>query len=126
MKRKEVILEIGHNKKATPKKEDVAKAVADATKADEKLISIKEVMDEYGSNTARVKAYIYEDKKAKDAIEKINKKKIIQAEIKAAHEAKKKEAEAPAEAPKEEPKEKVKEEPKEQPKEESKEQTKEE
>lgn len=105
MKRREVILEIDHSKKATPKTEDVTKAVADVTKADEKLISVKEVVDEYGSNTARIKAYIYEDEKAKDAIEKINKKKIIQAEIKAAHEAKKKEAEAPKEEVKEEPKE---------------------
>ena len=108
MKRREVILEIDHLKKATPKTEDIAKAVADATKVDEKLISIKKIEDEFGSNTAKVKAYIYEDEKSKDTIEKINKKKIIQAEIKAAHEAKKKEAEASKEEPKPEP---VKEEP---------------
>ena len=107
-KRKEIILEIDHLKKATPKKEDVAKIVADVTKVDEKLISIKNVLDEFGSNTARVKAYIYEDEKSKDTIEKTNKKKIIQAEIKAAHESKKKEAEASKEEIKEQPKEETK------------------
>lgn len=105
MRRKELILEIKHDKKATPKTEDVVKSVADVTKADEKLISVKEILNEFGSNLAKVKVYVYEDEKAKDSIEKIKKKKIIQAEIKAAHEAKKKAAEEAAkeaEAPKEE------------------------
>ncbi len=96
MKRKEVNLEIAHSKKATPKKEEVVKSVADAIKADESLISVKEILNDFGSNIAKVKVYVYEDKKSKDSIEKINKKKIIQAEIKATHEAKKKAMEAAA------------------------------
>ena len=115
LKRKEVILEMDHSKKATPKIEDVTKAVADTTKVNEKLISIKKVLDEFGSNTAIIKAYIYEDETAKNTIEKVNKKKIIQAEIKAAHEESKKAKEALVETPKEEtpaetPKEETKEE----------------
>ena len=105
MRRKEITLEITHSKKATPKTEDVAKTVAEVTKADEKLIAVKEILNDYGSNLAKVKVYVYEDEKAKESIEKINKKKVIQAEIKAAHEAKKKAAEEAAkeaEAPKEE------------------------
>ena len=105
MRRKEITLEITHIKKATPKTEDVAKTVAEVTKADEKLIAVKEILNDYGSNLAKVKVYVYEDEKAKESIEKINKKKVIQAEIKAAHEAKKKAAEEAAkeaEAPKEE------------------------
>ena len=125
MKRKELILELEHTKKPTPNTEQATKAVAEATKADAKLITIKSVTNDFGSNKAKIKAFIYENEKAKNAAEKVNKKKLLEAEKKAKEEAKKKEAEAKApeetkpEA-KEEPKEEKKEEPAEQPKQEEK------
>ncbi len=112
-KRKELIIEVEHNKQATPKTEDVLKSIAEKTKADENLISVKEIKNDFGSNVAKVVAYIYSSVEAKDAIEKIKKKKILEAERKAAWEAKKKaeeEAKAPEETPAEKPAEAPKEE----------------
>jgi ribosomal protein S24E len=113
MKRKEVILELEHPKKPTPKTDDAAKAVAQATKSDEKLISIKNISNAFGSNKATIKAYVYQDENSKIAAEKVNKKKLIMAERKAKEEAAKKAAEeAPKEAPVEEKKQETPAEPK--------------
>jgi len=100
IKRKEIILEVEHNKKATPKTADISKMVAEKIKSDEKLVSIKSIKDNFGSNTAHVKAYVYADENAKSNIEDIKKKKALAEKIKAEHAAKK----AAAEAPKEEAK----------------------
>tara|TARA_Y100000310_G_scaffold342499_2_gene446015 strand:- start:458 stop:826 length:369 start_codon:yes stop_codon:yes gene_type:complete len=88
MKRKELLLEIPHQKGPTPKTSDVLKEVAQTLKADEKLISIKKIEERFGSNTAQVKAFIYDNSEAKDFAEKLNKKKSASTEEAKATEAK--------------------------------------
>ncbi len=106
LKRTEVTLEIDHTKKPTPKTEEVLKEVATVTKKDEKLISIIKITNKFGSNIAAITANIYDNKEAKTAAERINKKKLLEEERKVVYKAKKTEKEVmekPAEeAPKEE------------------------
>lgn len=104
IKRKELIFEVHHQKKPTPKVADVKKLAADYMKKDESLITIKSVKESFGSDKAIVKAYIYEDEKTKSRLEDVKKKSILAEKIKAQHEAKKKamEASKTAEAPKQE------------------------
>jgi ribosomal protein S24E len=90
MKRKEIILEINHLKKPTPKAEEVVKVISETTKKEEDLITIKKIKNNYGDNTAKITAHIYDTKDAKTFAERVNKKKIIAAEIKAENEAKNK------------------------------------
>ncbi len=109
LKRTEVKLELDHAKKPTPKTEEVLKEVAAITKKDEKLISIIQITNKFGSNIAEVIANIYDNEDAKTAAERINKKKLLEEERKAVYEAKKAEQEtkekpAEEEAPKEETK----------------------
>ena len=94
IKRKELLLEISHSKKPTPRNSDALKLVADHSKKDEKLITIKKITESFGSDKAIVKVYIYEDEKTKSNFEEVKKKKIMADKIKAQHEAKKKSAEA--------------------------------
>ena len=63
---------------ATPKKEDVAKAVADATKSTVEKIVVKKIATNFGSRSAIVTAYNYESKEKKEEFEP--KKKVKKAE----------------------------------------------
>ncbi len=128
LKRKELVILIDHPKAPTPKTEEVTKNIAETTKKEENLISVKKVTNQFGSNTAKVTAHVYESEEARNAIEKINKKKLLEAERKVKQEASEKPTEevpkeaAPVEKEKSQaPKEAVKEEkPAEEKKEESK------
>jgi ribosomal protein S24E len=102
MKRKEVTLEFEHQKKPTPKTDEAVKVVAQATKSEEKLVSIKHISNAFGSNKAIIKAYVYQDEKSKIAAEKVNKKKFIKAEIKTREESAKKAAEETTKKPEDE------------------------
>ena len=100
LKRKELIILMDHPKAPTPKTEEVTKNIAETTKKEENLISVKKITNRFGSNTAEVTAHIYESEEARNAIEKINKKKLLESERKAKQEA----SEKPAEEKKEESK----------------------
>ena len=104
LKRKELVLQINHQKAPTPKTEEITKSIAEATKNKEDLISVRLITNQFGSNTAEVTAYVYENEEAKNAMERINKKKLLEAERKAKQEAKEKPEKAtPAEEKKEAP-----------------------
>ncbi len=90
IKRKEVLLQIEHANKATPKNDEARKLVAEKAKVDEKFVTVKRIRDDFGSTKAIVKAYVYEDEKTKSAVEDIKKKKILADKMKAQHEANKK------------------------------------
>lgn len=79
----------------TPKKDDVKKKISAMEKADEKLVVVKNIYNNFGAGKASVLAYIY---KSEDELKKIEPKK------KENKGAKPKE-EKPEEAPKEEAKE---------------------
>tara|TARA_Y100000310_G_scaffold22495_1_gene21596 strand:+ start:2146 stop:2502 length:357 start_codon:yes stop_codon:yes gene_type:complete len=85
---------------ATPKTEDVAKSVADATKSTPEQVVIKKIATNFGSRSAVVTAYVYSSKAKKEEIEPKKKEKKDGAEKK--EEAPKKEE--AKEAPKEEKK----------------------
>ena len=49
---------------------------------------MRRITNQFGSNTAEVTAYVYENEEAKNAIERINKKKLLEAERKANEDSK--------------------------------------
>ena len=105
LERKKLVLKITFDQ-ATPTKVEVKKAIADKYKVKEDTIAIKSIYQEYGTTNAQVTAYLYNDAKALQEVERPPKKKA---------------SEAPAEAPKEEAKSEAKEAPekKEEPKQEA-------
>ncbi len=108
LKRREITAEIDHIAKATPSKNQIKKEISQLTKADEKLIAIKNIYTEYGKGKSTVTANIYKTEKELKETEPKKKEK----------EPKEKPAEKPVEQPKDQPKE----EPKDGKKEETKEQ----
>ena len=79
---------------ATPTRKAVVAAVAKAMKAKQELIIVKKVATSYGNQEAKVTAYVYDDRKALEALER----KVVLEKHAFAEEQKE---EAPAEAPKE-------------------------
>ena len=67
---------------ATPKTEDVAKSVADATKSTPEQVVIKKIATNFGSRSAVVTAYVYSSKAKKEEIEPKKKEKKDGAEKK--------------------------------------------
>ena len=108
LSRKEIELESSFFGEATPKKEDIKKKVASSEKADEKLVVVKDVYNDFGAGKAKVLVYVYA---SEEELKKTEPKK------KEKKGAKPEGEEAPKEESKEAPKEEVKEAPKEAPKE---------
>jgi len=110
LSRKEIAADITF-KGPTPSKEDVKKQLASSLKSDEKLIVIKNIITSFGSESAKVVAYMYMNEEDMKRIEpKVKEKK------EAKPKAKGEEKEAPK---KEEPKKEGKEEKKPEPKKEA-------
>lgn len=84
---------------STPSNAELKKALAKQTKADEKLLVIKNIYTKFGSTEAVATAYLYTSKEEMEKIEPRSKKE------------EKKEGAAPAEEKKEAPAEEKKEEP---------------
>ena len=55
--------------KATPSYKEVATLLASGLKADEKLIAVRHVYNQFGAKKARVIAYLYKDEQKKQFIE---------------------------------------------------------
>jgi len=115
LSRKEIAADITF-KGPTPSKEDVKKQLASSLKSDEKLIVIKNIITSFGSESAKVVAYMYMNEEDMKRIEpKVKEKKEAKPK-----EDKREEKEAPKkEEPKKEKTEK-KEEKKQEPKKEEK------
>ena len=79
-------------KGSTPSKEKLKKSIATKLKQKEELTAIKHIYTEFGSQEAKVEAFIYDDKKVMSVLEKSKKKK-------GAKPTSKKSAEASAEKP---------------------------
>ena len=77
---------------STPSREDITKSIATKLKQKEELTAIKHIYTEFGSQEAKVEAFIYDDKKVMSVLEKSKKKK-------GAKPTSKKSAEASAEKP---------------------------
>lgn len=80
---------------ATPSNEKVKKEIASQLKADEKLVIVKHIYTKFGTTTADVLAYLYEDQESMKTIEFLKpsaeKKEEKPAEEKAEKPAEKKE-----------------------------------
>lgn len=113
LSRVKIELEANFFNESTPKKEDVKKKICAMEKADEKLIVVKNIYNDFGAGKSSVLAYVY---KSEDELKKIEPKKKEKKEAKPAEGAAKE-----GEAPKEKVKERGKKESKEAPKEEAKE-----
>lgn len=59
--RKELLLEFDFPNAATPKKAELQKQIASHFKAEETMVAVKKIKTQYGSNTAKVSAFIYSD-----------------------------------------------------------------
>lgn len=62
LNRKEVVFEIEHAGKPTPKKDDIKKKIADDLKADVETVSLQKVINHFGSTKTKVIAEIYDTK----------------------------------------------------------------
>jgi small subunit ribosomal protein S24e len=113
LKRKQVVYEVEHFKKPTPKKIDILKSLATTTKTSEEAISLVNILTPFGGEKSKITANIYNSKEDKESIEKINKNSLKQ--------KKKSTGEATPETPTAKEAPKVEEKPKETPKEEKKE-----
>jgi len=71
LSRKEVTAVLSFPQKATPSNADVQKQLADAVKADQKTVVVKQILTRYGEQTADVRAYVYD---SEDALKKIEPK----------------------------------------------------
>lgn len=106
--RKEINLEIDHNKAQTPSRAELYKFMSVKFKAPAEQIVLKKMKTEFGANKSLVKFYIYDNAEVISKIENKHfasrREKAFEAEKKAAEEAKAKKAEekVAAEAPKEE------------------------
>ncbi len=94
LSRKEYKIICDFNKQATPKKEQVLKAVSDFLKRDQNLVAVKHIRQNFGAGNALVTVNVY------DSVENFNKYEIINKKIK----KKKAAAETQAQAQKEEKK----------------------
>ncbi|MBI2507716.1 hypothetical protein HYV89_02075 [Candidatus Woesearchaeota archaeon] len=74
LKRKEIVFEIDHARKSTPKKEEIKKLIAEELKADENLINLQKVINHFGSTRTKVIAEVYESKEDFEKLIKKNKK----------------------------------------------------
>jgi|SRR3989338_890383 len=82
LNRKRLTYEVEHANKATPKKDEVKKLVADKLKVDEKLIGIKYIKSNFGSTNSKVVVYLYNDEKTYNDIEVFKKKPKVKKDAK--------------------------------------------
>ncbi len=106
--RKEINLEIDHNKSQTPSRAELYKFMSVKFKAPAEQIVLKKMKTEFGANKSLAKFYIYDNAEVISRIENkhfaARREKAFEAEKKAAEEAETKKAEekSTAEAPAEE------------------------
>ena len=74
LNRTEVIFEIDHARKPTPKKEEIKKQIAAELKTSEELINLNKVINHFGSAKTKVIAEIYNTKEDMQMLIKKNKK----------------------------------------------------
>ena len=63
LQRKRIAFEIPHEKKPTPKKEDIKKQIASELNIDENLIVIKHIYTNYGEHKSKTIVNLYKDKR---------------------------------------------------------------
>lgn len=68
-------IEIPHNRKPTPKKTDITKAIADLMKTTENLVVVEHIYTAFSSGISNVIAYIYKDENALKRMQIKKKKK---------------------------------------------------
>ena len=72
LNRKRIVVELDHDKKPTPKNEEVKKQISSFLKIPEELIAIRHIYTSYGSPNSKVIVHAY---KTKEELEKIEFKK---------------------------------------------------
>jgi|SRR3989344_1995062 len=75
LNRNEVVYELDHFQKPTPKKEDIRKQLAESLKVNEDLIKINKVINYFGSTKIKIIADIYKTKEDLQALIRKRKKK---------------------------------------------------
>jgi ribosomal protein S24E len=74
LKRTDLILKVDHDKQPTPKKEELAKAIADMFNSVPEKVEIIYIFSDVGATKAKVKAKVWEEKppekKKKEKVEK--------------------------------------------------------
>jgi ribosomal protein S24E len=100
LKRTDLLLLVDHPKQPTPKKEELAKAIADMFKSVPEKVEILYIFSEVGITKARVKARVWEEKppeKKKKMKEKPKGEKVEKKEEKVEKKEEKKPEEKPTE-----------------------------
>ena len=109
LSRKRLVAELEFDA-AVPSRKDVKAKIAQAEKADEKLIIIKKIKSAFRSRAAKVICCIYQDEKSMEKIEKEHSKKSGEKKEEAPKEEKKEPPKAEEKKPEEKKEEKPKEE----------------
>ena len=84
LKRTEIVANLDHVGKATPKRSEIKKQLAKEFKKDEKLVVIKHIYTNFGAGTSKIIANVYDNEEALKTleIEKENKPKEAKQEPK--------------------------------------------
>lgn len=73
--RKRVIFQVDYDGSATPKKDDVTKAIATSMKVGEDVVKLQHIYPRYGKSYARIIAHVYNSASDLANIETVKKKK---------------------------------------------------
>ena len=68
LKRREVSGTLGYSNK-TPSRSDIIKEVAKVLKAKEEMIIVNQILPDYGTQTAKIRITVYDDKETMKALE---------------------------------------------------------
>jgi len=82
LERKNLVLEVDHTLKSTPKKDLIKDEIAKFLKVEEKLLVIKHVYTGFGKSSSKVEVYVYDNEKALKEVEPKKKDKTAKTEEK--------------------------------------------
>ena len=80
LNRTEVVYEVDHFQKPSPKNDDVRKSLASELKVDESLIDLKHVYSNFGSSKSKIIADIYKNKEDMQRFVKLKKQKEVKSD----------------------------------------------
>lgn len=83
LKRKQLEIELEHNRLKTPTKDEALKYLSENLKVAPELIKVKAIFTRYGGNSSRVIANVYNNLESLKAIEEFRKKQKAKKEKKA-------------------------------------------
>ncbi|MEK6907366.1 MAG: hypothetical protein AABW45_02465 [Nanoarchaeota archaeon] len=77
LNRKQIEVELEHNRLKTPTKDEALKKISESLKVNPELIKVKAIFTKYGGNFSKVIANVYNNLESLKAIEEFRKKQKV-------------------------------------------------